>query len=122
MNNIKKIISERIMEPAVKSRSSNILSGVVISANEKSNLCKVKITDDTGHINTLEGVPVFIYNKSIIDWFPKENESVMLQQKGNQIFITGPTDSDYSMIRNRISLRNDIYAETFFGGIGGYLI
>lgn len=122
MNNLKKIISERIMEPAVKDRSSNILSGVVISANENSNLCKVKFTDNTGHINTLESVPVFIYNKSIIDWFPKENEEVMLQQKGNQIFITGPTDSDYAMIRNRISLRNDIYAESFFGGIGGYLI
>lgn len=120
-NNIKKLFTENIVEPAAKSRSTSIIEGVATKVNEKTNLCTVKFADSTGKVETRDSVPVFIYNKSIIDWFPNDNEKVLLQEKDRVLYIIGPASQDYSKVRSQIKLENDIFSDTLIGGIGGYL-
>lgn len=121
MNNIKKKISQSIVDPTAKSRSVSTLEGKVIKSNENSNTCKVEYNDFNGRKETRDSVPVLVYNKSIIDWFPKINEKVLLQEKDEVIYIIGPAMTSYLNIRSSIKLENDIYSDTFISGIGGYL-
>lgn len=122
MNNLKKLFTDNIVDPAAESRSSTIINGIAVSVNEKNNTCKVKYTNHKGINETRDGVSVFIYNKSIIDWFPTQNEKVLLQERDRVLYIIGPANGqDYSRIRSEIKLQNDVFSETFIGGIGGYL-
>lgn len=120
-NQIKKLFTENIVEPAAKSRSTSVIEGVAIQTSESTNLCTVKFTDSTGHVETRDSVPVLIYNKSVIDWFPSDNEKVLLQEKDRVLYIIGPACQDYSNVRTKIKLENDIFSDTLIGGIGGYL-
>lgn len=122
MNNLKKLFTENIVEPAADSRSSSIVEGIAVSVNEKTNLCRVKYLDSKGNKETRDSVSVLIYNKGVIDWFPKQNEKVLLQERDRVLYIIGPADGqDYSKVRSQIKLQNDVFSETFIGGIGGYL-
>lgn len=120
-NQFKKLFTENIIEPATKSRSTSVIEGVATNVNEKTNLCTVKFSDSTGKVEIRDSVPVFIYNKSVIDWFPSDNEKVLLQEKDRVLYIIGPACQDYSKVRNQIKLENDIFSDTLIGGIGGYL-
>lgn len=120
-NTIKKLLTDNIVEPAAKSRSTSIIEGVATKVYEKSNVCTVKFSDSTGKVEIRDSVPVFIYNKSIIDWFPSDNEKVLLQEKDRVLYIVGPASQDYSKVRNQIKLENDVFSDTLIGGIGGYL-
>lgn len=120
-NNFKRLLTDNVIEPATKSRSTSIIEGIAIKVNEKSNLCTVKFSDTTGKVEIRDSVPVFIYNKSIIDWFPNDNEKVLLQEKDRVLYIVGPASQDYSKVRSQIKLENDVFSDTLIGGIGGYL-
>lgn len=120
--NLRKKLQENIVIPAADSRGSVTLSGVVKKVNEKLNTCTVKFTNFDGKEQVKNSVPVYLYNKSIIDWFPSVNEKVLLQHRNGVIYITGPAYSEsYNDIRNELTLEQDIYAESFIDGIGGYL-
>lgn len=120
-NNFKRLLTDNVIEPATKSRSTSIIEGIATKVNEKSNLCTVKFSDTTGKVEIRDSVPVFIYNKSIIDWFPSDNEKVLLQEKDRVLYIVGPASQDYSKVRSQIKLENDVFSDTLIGGIGGYL-
>lgn len=120
-SNIKKLFENNIVEPAAKSRSTSIIEGIAIKVNEKTNLCTIQFNDSTGKTETRENVPVLVYNKNVIDWFPKKNEKVLLQEKDRVLYITGPSYQNYSNIRSTLKLENDIFSDTLISGIGGYL-
>ena len=121
MDNIKRILTERIVEPTADSRSSATIMGEVIESNEISNTCDVIYTDKKGKQDKRNGVSVFSYNKSVIDWFPKKNDKVLLQENNGVIYITGPAESNHSNTRSQIKLENDIYSDSFVSGIGGFV-
>lgn len=122
MSNLKKLFTENMVEPAAERRSESTISGITISVNEKTNTCKVRFINSKGKSEVRDSVSVFIHNKSIIDWFPKSNEKILLQEKDRVLYIVGPSSGqDYSSIRSQIKLENDVFSDTFIGGIGGYL-
>lgn len=121
MNNFKKLFSEKIVEPAASSRSSSTITGEVIEANENNNTCKVKFVNIKGNVDTRDNVQVFVYNKSVIDWFPKNKDQVILQSKANDLYIIGPAENNFATIRHQLKLENDIFSDTFTSSIGGYI-
>ena len=121
MSNIKKIINDNLIDPITKENTTTTLQGVVTNVNEKANTCSVRYVNVSGKTETRDDVPVFVYNKSVVDWFPDNNDKVLLQERDRVLFITGPASQDYSKIRSTIKLENDIFSDTLIGGIGGYL-
>lgn len=121
MNSIKKLLNENIAEPAASSRSSSTILGEVIESNENNNTCKVRFTNSKGNTDTRSNVLVFVYNKSVIDWFPKVNDSVLLQEKQSVLYIIGPSEQNHSMLRSQTKLENDVFSDTFLSGMGGHV-
>lgn len=121
-NNIKRKLQENIVAPTADSRSSVTLTGVVTKVNEKYNNCSVKFNNVYGTEETKHSIPVYLYNKSIIDWFPEIGDNVLLQYRNGVLYITGPAyNSSYDDFRQEIALSQDVYAESFINGMGGYV-
>jgi hypothetical protein len=121
MNEITKKLKENLIDPAANGRSASTLLGTIISVNEKTNSCSVSFVRQDGKKNNKDNVPVMLTNKSIIDWFPEEGETVLLQEKNTVIYITGPSYSNYGDIKKSITLKNDIFSESFLDVLGGFL-
>ena len=121
MNNIKKLFTDNLVEPVANSYSSTNVVGEVLISNERENVCRVKFTNSKGNTDTRDNVSVFIYNKSIIDWFPLVGDKVLLQEKNNKFSIIGPADTKYANMRSQVKLENDIYSDSFISGMGGYI-
>lgn len=121
MNNIKKLFTENLVEPAADSRRSSTIIGEVIKVNEMENKCDVKYSDIRGKTNEKKDVLVFSYNKSVIDWFPKINDKVLLQETDSVLYIVGPGEINHANLRSQIKLENDIFSDSFISGMGGYV-
>lgn len=121
MNEVRQKLLNSMIEPAADSRSTSTFAGTIISVNEKTNICTVSYTRQDGKKINKDNVPVMLSNKSIIDWFPEEGENVLLQEKNNVTYITGPSCSNYESIRNSISLVNDVFSDSFVDVLGGFL-
>lgn len=121
MNDIKKLFTDKIVEPAADSRSSSTIIGEVIESYETKNTCKVKFTNSKGNNEIRNNLMVFTYNKSVIDWFPKVKDKVLLQENNKTLFIIGPAELDHSTLRAKLKLENDIYSDSFISTIGGYV-
>lgn len=121
MNDVRQKLLGSIIEPAADSRSSSTFSGTVISVNEKANTCSVSYTRLDGKKINKDNIPVMLTNKSIIDWFPEEKESVLIQVRNNITYIIGPSCSSYDKIRSSISLTNDLFSDSFVDVLGGFL-
>lgn len=120
MKDFKKLLTDNVIEPAANGRSSSTIIGEVIESNETLNTCKVKFTNSKGNIDTRSNILVFSYNKSVIDWFPIKHDKVILQENGNNVYITGPAETSSSS-RSKNKLENDIFTETYISTMGGYV-
>lgn len=122
MYNIKNKLKNSIVDPAASSRSSLPMTGIIIEANEKLNVCTVEFKEKTGASTVNRNVPVFLYNKNLVDWFPKVGENVIVMNSADSAFISGPAYNDsYSDIRSSIQKENDIYSGTYNDFLGGYI-
>lgn len=118
---IRNIINEKYLAPNNKSNSTYMITGKVIDVNEDSYQCKVEYIDSKNGIKRIrDNVQVISYNKSVIDWFPKNGESVNLQLRNNTLVIIGPADSANS-VQRQLKLQNDIFSDTYIDGVGGYI-
>ena len=83
-NQIRDKIKEKIIEPTTSGRSVSMLTGIITSCDEKTNKCSVKYTRQDGKEDNRDNIPIMLSNTGIIDWFPKVNDIVLLQQKEKQ--------------------------------------
>ena len=122
-NNIKKIISNKIVEPATDSRSSTQLLATVTNVNEKLNVCDITYTNRNGTKETRSNVSVMLYNTNVIDWFPKVGDKVVINIRDEHINITSPAydTNEYKNIRENNKITQDIFSDSFIDYIGGYL-
>jgi hypothetical protein len=121
MNDVRQKLIENIVEPAATGRSPSTIAGTILDVSESDNTCSVAYTKPDGRKINKYNVPVMLTNKSIIDWFPEKGETVLLQDKNDIVYITGPSYESYSDIRNKISLKNDLFSESFVDTLGGFL-
>lgn len=120
MNDVRQKLND-IIDPAADNRSTNTFSGVITSVNEKANVCNISYTRKDGKKINKNNVPLMISNKSFIDWFPEVDENVLLQEKNNVTYITGPSCANYDIIRKSVSLVNDVFSDSFVDTLGGFL-
>lgn len=120
MNDIKNKIRESLIRPIAENTSSTTITGTVTDADEIACICTVKYNNTKGITEEKSGIPIMNYNKNIIDWFPKKGELVVIQLKDEKATILGPADSTASL-RQKMKLENDIYTDSFFDGMGGYI-
>lgn len=118
---IKQTIKDKIIEPATSGRGLSILTGTIISVDEKKNICSVSYTRQDGKKDNRDNIPILLANKSIIDWFPKSGDLVLIQQRENVIHVIGPAYSNYVDIRNAVRPENDVLTNSFNYTLGGYL-
>lgn len=119
---LKNKLVENIVAPVASSHSAAFIRAVVLEANEKRNVCKVRYTDSEGVVLTQSNIPVVLNNVSFIDWFPKKNDSVIISLKKNEIKITGPDyEKSYGSLRSKIELSQDIHSDTSSHFLGGYI-
>lgn len=117
---LKEKLIENIVAPVAFSHSASLLDAVVIKANEVSNTCSIKYENEEGVTVIQNNVPIQLQNVNIIDWFPNEKDHVIVNQKGNDIFIIGPSyGHNYNSVRAKLKLRQDIFSDTSSCTIGG---
>lgn len=119
---LKNKLVENIIAPVANSHSATFIRATVNSVDEKSNTCTVTYVNQEGVTVKQENIPIKLNNVSFIDWFPKAKEIVSVSVKKNEIYVTGPDyQGDYSTVRNRIQLTQDIYSDDSSYFIGGYI-
>ena len=119
---LKNKLVDNIIAPVATSHSATFIRGTVNSTNEKNNTCTVTYINLEGVKVKQEGVPIQLINTSFVDWFPKVNESVNVSVKKGEIYITGPDyQGNYSSVRQRRQLTQDIYSDDSSYFIGGYI-
>ena len=114
-------IKDRLIEPISKDNSITTLAGIVKETNEGANNCTVSFTDNNGAKQVKSNVPILITNKGFVDWFPKVNDSVLLQYKSDILYVVGPTYNNYNNIRKDIKVEKDILTASFLDTMGGYV-
>ena len=120
---LKSKLIENIVAPVASDKSTSSLDAIVTKVNERTNTCSIKYTNNEGIPVEQANVPVQLHNISIIDWFPKVNEHVLITTKGRgDIAITGPSyGKNYTNIRNKIKLTEDIYSDISSATMGGFI-
>ena len=122
MKNLRDKFKQELIAPTANSYGALESIAKVIKANERGNVCTVEFTNKAGRKVKEYNVPVAIYNKNIIDWFPQDNDSVIITETGGGFCIKGPSmNSGYLEIRNRIQMEQDIYSESYSDFLGGYI-
>lgn len=122
MKNLRNKFRQELIAPTATSYGALESVGRVIKANERGNVCTVEFMNKEGRKVKEYNVPVSIYNKNIIDWFPQENDNVIIVESSGDYSIKGPSmDKGYIDIRNSIKMEQDIYSETYSDFLGGYI-
>ena len=121
MNEIREKLIKNVVDPAAVGRSSSTIIGTVLNINEKANTCSVAYQKQDGKNVNKHNVPILLSNKSIIDWFPEEKESVLLKEQNNKVYVVGPSYSTYNSVRDSISLKNDVFSDSYVDVLGGFL-
>lgn len=122
MSNLRNKLIENIVAPVANSHSAISLEATVISANEKTNKCKISYVNEKGIPITEEEVPIQMQNISIIDWFPKKRETVLISIRGKDVSIVGPSyGKSYGSIRSKLELKEDIYNDASNYTMGGFI-
>lgn len=121
MNEIRNKLQNEIIDPAALSRSSTIQEGVIVKSNQKANTCNVTFIRNDGKKITQNNIPLLLGGLTDMTWFPKENEKVLLQTRGENIFIIGPSYRNFQEIRNKMKLKQDIFSNSNTDTLGGFL-
>ena len=121
---LKDKLINNIVAPVASSHSAIFLDAVVKEINEKSNYCTISYTNENGVKVEQKNVPVQLQNECIIDWFPKENDKVIIKEYDKKAIITGPfIPGNYSSeIKSKNKKEKDIYTDLFSSCIGGFII
>lgn len=120
---LKNKLVQNIVAPVANDKSTMSLDAVVTKVNEKNNTCSIKYTNHEGIPVEQANVPVQLNNIAIIDWFPKVREHVLITTKSRgDITIIGPSyGKNYSTIRSKMKLTEDIYSDTSSFTMGGFI-
>lgn len=119
---LKNRLIENIVAPVASNHSAASLDAVVTKVNEKNNTCDIKYKNTEGIPVEQANVPVQLHNISIIDWFPKVKEHVIISAKGRDIVITGPSyGTNYNLVKSKIQLTEDIYSDISTSTMGGFI-
>lgn len=120
---IKRQIQNNIINPADQDRRGFLSTAEIIESDEKNNVCSIRYIDKDGNVSNKKNVPLRVYNTSMIDWFPKKNEKVVIQDTGNgRLIIISKECTDYSSkVRADNELKSDILSNTYSDFMGGYI-
>lgn len=115
-------LKSQIVEPAAKSRRTHYTTATVTMANEKLNICDITYVDKNGLDGNRNSVPVKIYNKGVIDWFPNVGDEVIIEDSDISITIIGPAIENYDKdVRVKNTLTQDILHNSFIDTMAGVL-
>ena len=120
---LKSKLIENIVAPVATDKSTSSLDAIVTKVNERYNTCSIKYTNHEGIPVEQANVPVQLHNISIIDWFPKINEHVLITTKSRgDIVIVGPSyGRNYNNVRSKLRLTEDIYSDISSCTMGGFI-
>jgi hypothetical protein len=119
---LKEKIRQQIAEPAVHNRSSQYTVAKVTQSNEKNNTCSISFIDKNGQPRTASGVQMRLYNQSMIDWFPKVNELVNINDSGGIYEIVSKYTENYAATaRCGTELKRDIHS-SICNSTGGFIL
>jgi len=119
LNILKQKLKDSILLPASESRREVSTIAKVTSVNERNNTCSINYINKQGYKSNKFNVYVKIYNKNILDWFPKINDYVNIIERSDTVIIDSPCEVGYdTSIRPMNSLRQDIHpSSSIIGGI-----
>lgn len=121
MSEARKALLENIIEPAAYGRSTSVIKARVLEIDEPSNTCKIGYRDKYGKTNEKERIHVKLYNVSIVDWFPKKGDLVLVDQNEDNFVITGPHANSYQSLKMEKVLKQDVLTDTFIDMVGGFI-
>ena len=117
---LKDKLKDKLIDPTAASRSGSTIIAQVLIANEKQNTCNIKYTKTTGIEIVKDNVRLAINNTTIFDWFPNQNDYVYIQEQNDDVFITGPA-IDYTKVKRKNTLSNDIFSDNYIDTLGGFI-
>ena len=122
MLDFKKKLINTVIDPNAANRSSSTITGKVLNADENSNMCEVSFTDYNGIKKSIKNMHVQLYNKHIIDWFPKVGDVVTISSNQGNYIVTGPSyKNGYNSVRSSLLLKEDTLSSTFNDFMGGVI-
>lgn len=119
----KLLIQDRIANSAARIQSSSISLAKVTAIDESNNTCDIIYDSKAGLPTERRHVPVRLYGKGI-DWFPKVDEQVLVEDNGIAVSVIARHVGNYSMdIRSKRQLRQDIFSDdSGCQAVGGYIM
>ena len=121
---IRDAIRNNIVSPSVNGGESTSYSlAKVTKADEGNNVCTIRYRDFKNRLRVKENVPVRSYAQGLIDWFPEDNDQVMIEIISGEPIILGAPDI-FAGIKSKESntLESDIYSDNQSGETdGGYI-
>lgn len=123
MNTLKSRIENSLSNTAARINSSIISLAIVKSSDESNNTCDIAYIDKGGNKTLRNYVPVRLYGKGV-DWFPKKDELVLVEDTGDTLSVIARHVGNYSMdVRSKRQLRQDVHSDdSGCQPVGGYIM
>lgn len=121
--NLKNSIKDNVVSVEMFNNQETESIGKVIKSNEKEGICTVNFIGADGNPSTVPNVVVRLDNPSIVAWFPKKNDYVIIRESGGVPIIVGDGTiaASPNKLKAKTKVTKDIYS-MFSEVIGGFLI
>ena len=121
MSEIRNLIADKIVNPASRNGQPSTLIARVLEADETNNWCSLEYVDKDGFSRNRDNVLVMQYGAS--RWFPKVKDLVIIEDRGESVIIVSKSFTSYSVeIKEKETLRKDVYPDQFGASVGGVII
>ena len=119
MGSIKKIIQNKMINPDGHNRKSLWSAAQVVKGDEKNNVCEIDFIDKDGNRRNKKNVKVMLYGGSS-NWFPADNDFVMVEDRGSQVFIVDKFVGNYRQeVSAKQTLTKDVHSDANTSTAGG---
>ena len=122
INSFKSKLQQNIINPVNISNKKEETIGIITQSNQKQNTCSVQYIDNDGNKSNKDSVPVRLYSKGIIGWFPKQDDVVVIVIKEHQLEIIGIANNGYiGSVKSQTNLKADIISDSLMDVSNGFL-
>ena len=121
MSQLKKLLQERVVNPAGHARGGITTLGQVTKSDEINNMCSINYIDKDGFKRNKDNVTVRLYGNGG-DWFPQIDDHVVVEDNGDIVAIVARHVGNYNMdVRSKLRLTKDIHSDSAGGAVGGQI-
>lgn len=115
-------LQQNVVNPIGRSDRAQKTNALITKANSKRNTCSIQYINNEGKKSNRDNVPVRIYSKGILGWFPETDDNVTIEVTGEHIEIVAVTDISYiGNVKSKLKLKGDIMSDSLIDVSSGFL-